>query len=135
MGDEQLFGRVAHLDRVVDHQRRWVDVLEEMRRRDIGHVEGRVLAHQDDVHGGEIDAFGCAERRVTTFFAPHRQPACASQYAAVMEHQILGQVVVQRVAPALRLQGEDEGRVGVDVDVFDRVHLNRDGKAHESTKR
>ena len=55
MGDEQLLRRVADMDRIVDHQGLRMDVLQQMGGGDVGHVEGRVLAHQDDVHGRQID--------------------------------------------------------------------------------
>ena len=51
LGDEDLFRRVAHPGRVVDHQRLRVDALEHMRGGDVVHVEGRVLAQQHHVHG------------------------------------------------------------------------------------
>ena len=47
---EELFRRVAHARRVVHDQHGVAHMLEQMRRRDVGHVEGRVLAHQDHVH-------------------------------------------------------------------------------------
>ena len=49
LGDEDLLGRVAHLGRVVHHQRLRMDALEEVGRGDVGHVEGRILAHQHHV--------------------------------------------------------------------------------------
>jgi hypothetical protein len=38
--------------------------------------------------------------------------------------------VEQPVAAGLTLDRQREGRVGVDVDALDRVHLDRDGEAH-----
>ena len=49
IGDEQFFRRVAHMARIVDHQRLGMDALQDMRGGDVGHVEGRVLAHQHDI--------------------------------------------------------------------------------------
>ena len=49
IGDEQFLRRVPHMDGVVDHQGLGMDVLEEMGGGDVGHVEGRVLAHHHDV--------------------------------------------------------------------------------------
>ena len=48
-GDEQFLRRVPHMDGVVDHQGLGMDVLEKMGGGDVGHVEGRVLAHHHDV--------------------------------------------------------------------------------------
>jgi hypothetical protein len=54
--DEQLLRRVAHAGRVVHHQRLRVDVLQDVGGRDVGHVEGRVLAHQHHVGtGAEVE--------------------------------------------------------------------------------
>jgi hypothetical protein len=39
-----------------------VNALEQMRRGDVVHVEGRILAQQDDIHLREIGAHGRAER-------------------------------------------------------------------------
>ncbi len=52
--DEHLLRRIAHLGRVVDHERLGVNALEQVRGRDIGEVEGRVLAHQHHVEGREF---------------------------------------------------------------------------------
>ena len=54
LGDEEFFRRVPHMRRVVHHQRLGMDALEEMRRGDVGHVEGRVLAQQHHVEAGQV---------------------------------------------------------------------------------
>ena len=36
----------------------------------------------------------------------------------------------ERMAPPLRFERERKGRIGVDVDRVDRIHLDRDGKSH-----
>ena len=51
---EHLLGRVAHVGRIVDHQRLGMDALEQVRGGDVGHVERRVLAQQDHVQLAEI---------------------------------------------------------------------------------
>jgi hypothetical protein len=58
LGDEDLLRRIAHPGRIVDHQRLRMDALEEMRRRDVVHVEGRILAQQHHVHLRQIGARG-----------------------------------------------------------------------------
>ena len=133
MGDEQLFRRVSHLHRIVDHQGIGVDVLEQMGCGDVGHVERRVLAHQHHVHGGEIDVFFRPEREVIAALAPHFEGAQPRVKPMLAEHQVLRQVVVDRVAPALRLQRQHEGAVGVDVDGLHGVHLDGDGETHGAT--
>ena len=51
-------GALRTLRRVVDDERLGMDALEQVGRGDVGEVEGRVLAHQHDVHLGEVDAVG-----------------------------------------------------------------------------
>ena len=53
LDDEHLFRRVAHLRRIVDHQRLRMDALEQMRGGDVGEVERRVLAQQHHVERRE----------------------------------------------------------------------------------
>ena len=132
MGGEELFGRVADADRVVDHQHLAAHMLEEMRRGDIGHVEGRILAHQDHVHGCEVEGLEGAEAEMIAALAPHLEPARPRIEPAVAQAQMLGQVVTERVSAALGLERQHEGGVGVDIDGLHRVHLDRDGEAHDA---
>ena len=55
-GDEHLLGRVAHARRIVHHEGLRVHALEQMRGGDVGEVERRVLAQQDHVELGQLDA-------------------------------------------------------------------------------
>ncbi|BBK39856.1 hypothetical protein STAQ_49340 [Allostella sp. ATCC 35155] len=75
--------------RVVHDQGLRVDVLQEMGRRDVGHVEGRVLPHQDDVHGGEVDRLPRAEAVVVALLAPHLQRAAAGHALPDAQHSAL----------------------------------------------
>ncbi len=56
--DEHFLGRIAHAGGIVDDERLGMDALQEMRRRDVGHVEGRVLAQQDDIAVGQRQRLG-----------------------------------------------------------------------------
>ena len=127
MGDEQLFGRVADMRRIVDHQRPGMDMFQQVRGRDVGHVERRILAHQDDVDVGEVDHLFRPQGKVIALPPAHLERARPGAEAAVAKHQVVGLIVVETVAPASCLEGEGERRVGVDVDRFDRVHLDGDG--------
>ena len=64
MRHQQLFRRVAHAHRVVHHQGLGVDMLKQMGGGNVRHVEGRVLAHQDNVHIGQIDRLAGAQMGV-----------------------------------------------------------------------
>jgi len=78
MRDQQLFRRVAHRSRIVHHQRLRVDVLQQVSRRDVGHVEWRVLAHQNHVHQGQVQQHRIAEAEMLALRALHadRPGAC-----------------------------------------------------------
>ena len=113
-----------------------MDVLEQMGGGDVGHVERRILAHQHHVHRGEIEQHGFAERVVRAALAFDGDRADAGEQAflaafaltpdAFAQRQVADLVVPQRVAATLGLQHQRERGIGVDVDVFDRVHLHRD---------
>ena len=45
---------------------------EEMRRRDVGKIERRILPHQHHVGAGEIDPRGFSHRDVISLLVPHR---------------------------------------------------------------
>ena len=56
-----------------------MDALEQMRRGDVVHVEGRVLAQQDDVHFGQVGAGGVAERVMVALDVADRQRLDAAE--------------------------------------------------------
>ena len=63
--------------------------------------------------------------------APQVERAHPRIDGTVFEREVLGQVVEQVVAARERLQPQDEGAVGLDIDGLDGVHLDGDGKAHD----
>jgi hypothetical protein len=128
--DEDLLGRVAHLRRIVDDERLRMDALEEMRRRDVGHVEGRILAQQHHVGLREVDPLGLAQGGMAALDVLDPQGLGRRGDAAVAQRQAVGRVVQEPVPAALRLDEEREGRVAGDPDALDRVHLDRDGEGH-----
>ena len=88
MQHEELFRGVAHRGRIVDDERPVIgQQLEQMRRRDVGHVEGRVLAHQHDVEPGQIEFLELAEAVVIAVLAEHFERPAAGVEAAVAQGQ------------------------------------------------
>ena len=86
MGDEKLFRRITDMSRVVDHQGLWVDMLKHMRRGDIGHVEGRVLAHQHHIHvAREIIDRSLSQSEMIPLNPAHRQWSRLGGDPAVLE--------------------------------------------------
>ena len=108
MRDEQFLGRVAHMHRVVHHKRLRMDMLKDMGRGDIGHVERRVLAHKHDVHRAQIQFLFLAEVEVTAHLAPYSQRAGARYDAAFAERQFARQIVVKFMAALLRFKGKSK---------------------------
>src|SRR5262249_53505980 len=82
---------------------------------------------------GEIDLLELAEAVVIAIAAEHFEGATAGAEPTVAQGQRLRQIVIERVAALLPLQRQREGRIGVDVDRVDRVHLNRDGETHAAS--
>ena len=76
---EDLLGRVAHVRRIVDDQRLRVDALEQMRRRDVGHVERRVLPQQHHVPVGEVFRARAVELVVAADLVLDRQRSCRAR--------------------------------------------------------
>ncbi|MPL89853.1 hypothetical protein SDC9_35895 [bioreactor metagenome] len=127
---QKLLGRVAHPERVVDDQRRGVDPLEDMGGGDIAHVEGRILTQPDHVEARQIDLGLGAKGEVVPLLAPHGQRPAAGKHPALAVDQLVGRVIEQFMPPRLRLFGQPEGAVSVDVDRADRVHLDRNFQGH-----
>ena len=130
MGNEQFFRRIAHLFRIVHHQRIRVDVFEQVGRRDVGHVERRVLAHQHHVDRREVQHFGRAERVVIAQLAAHPHRLRLGVEPPVAEDEIVGFIVEQSMAAHLRFHCQHESGIGIDVDAGNVIHLDGDGEAH-----
>jgi hypothetical protein len=110
-----------------------VDAFQQMGGRDVAHVEGRVLAHQDHILRRKVDALAFAQREVVALLVAHRHGVAAGKERAVAAGQRIHMIVEQAVAAALRLQHEGEGGIACDVDRRDGVHLDRNGKSHDLT--
>ncbi len=72
-GDQNFLGRVTDVARIVDHQSLGVDALKHMRGGNIGHVERRVLAQQDDVEIGKRGPLGFAQGEMVAGLIAHGQ--------------------------------------------------------------
>ena len=108
--DEQLLRRVADAARIVDDERLRLNALEEMRRRHIGEIEGRVLPEQHDVDAGEIDEPRLAEALMVALDVLDRQRFGHRLDAGAVEPQPLGRVMQQAMAARLGLEQQCEGR-------------------------
>ena len=124
--DEDLFRRIAHPSRIVDDERLRVDALQHVGRRDIGHVEWRVLTEQNDIHGRQVDALRRTEGEVVALGVAQLHRFGSGIDLAVTQRQSLGRIMEKPVAPRLRLQAHGESRIACDVDGRDMVHLDRD---------
>jgi hypothetical protein len=129
-GDEDFFGRVAHMRGIVDHQRLRLDAFQHVRGGDIGEVERRILAQQHDVEAGEVGKPRLAQSEMVAGGIAHLQRPHRRRDLVVALHQPVGRVIAERMAAALRLQQQRKRRIAADVDPFDRVHLHGDVQAH-----
>ncbi len=137
MRHQQLFRRVAHGGRIIHHQGRGVNMLQNMRGRDIGHVEGRILAHQHHVHRRQFHTLGRLGVEMRAALTLHRYLAGQGgdpvgnaagrpiDGLAFPQREVAHFVVPQRVATGLGFQHQGERTVTVDIDRLQRVHLNR----------
>jgi hypothetical protein len=103
-----------------------------MRGGDVRHIEGRVLAHQDDIDAAQIELFESTET-VMIALPPHdfERPRTGIE-PAVVKRQRVRQVMEQGVPSHLCLEGESKSRIRIDVYRIDRIHLDRDGESHAS---
>ena len=108
-----------------------MDDLQKMGRGDVGHVEGRILTHEDDVHPGKVANLQGAWGVMIALCRPQRDASTTRQHAALLQGQVMRLIDPKAVAARLGLQHHLEGGVGVDIDPHDGVHLNGDLKRHE----
>src|SRR5581483_60779 len=101
-----------------------------MRRRDVVHVERRILAEQDHVEGGEFYALFLAEREVVARLVAHGQGLHLREYFAVQHREPVGRVVGNFVPARLRFEKKREGGIARDSHALDRVHLHGDFERH-----
>ena len=123
----ELLVRVAEPARVVHDERDpRIDEAEDVRREEEGHVERRVLPHEDGVeprerlhrgaaHGGELPRLRAD--------APHRGPR-----RRPVDEQVLDPAMVLLVPAAVPLAHEREGGVLVDEDPRGRIHHVEDAQ-------
>ena len=127
---EDLFRAVAHPGRVVDHQRLGMDALQNMRRGDVVHVEGRVLAQQDHVHFRQIGADGFAKREMIALLIADLEFLDARENLAAEHRQPVGRVMEKLVSAPLRFERQGKRRVSGNRDGRDMVHLDGDFERH-----
>ena len=106
-----------------------MDALEQMRGRDIGEVERRILPQQHHVERGQLDAPRLAEREMVAVRVAHLERLHRREHPAVQQREPVGRVIGDRMAALLRFQQQREGGIAADVDPLDRVHLHGDVQA------
>ena len=116
------------MHRVVDHQRLRVNMLENMGGGYIGHVKGRVLAHQHHVQFAQVSLAGLAQGKMIALLTAHLQGPQYGPHLPVKKTQVAGQIMKKLVAARLGLQRQGKGAVAVDIDIIERVHLYGDGE-------
>ena len=94
---EHLLRRVAHVRGIVDHQRLGMDALQQMRGRDVGHVERRVLAQQDHVQLGEIDGARVGKLEVAAGLVLDGERGAVREQPPSQQREVGRRVVEHRV--------------------------------------
>ena len=126
MGDEQLFRRIAHLRRIIHHERLGVDMFQNMGGRNVAHVKGRVLAHQHNIGiAAKVQFHLRPEGEVVAIFSPERDGARPGSDAPAAQRQIPHMVMPELMAPRLRFQHQGKGGIAINIDGLYRVHLDR----------
>ena len=129
MRDQQLLGRRPDLGGIVHHQSLWMHRLQQIGRGDIGHVEGRILAHQDDVDVfAEIQLHLLAEGDVVALRLAQGHRAGTAEQATILQRQGANIIDPLGVAAVLGRGHHQPGGVGLDVDRLNGVHLDRDSE-------
>ena len=118
MSGKQFFRGIADMHRIVHHQGRWMHMLQYMGGGDIGHVEGRILAHQHDIDLGEIDGFGGTGREMVAFLPPEGDGPRPGRHLAVAQREITRMIMIELVAPPLGRQAHDKAGITIDIDAL-----------------
>ncbi len=127
---EHLLRRIAHARWVVDHERLGLEALQEMRRGDIGHVEGRVLAEMHHVERGKVDAARMRQAVMVAGTVLYGEAVAFGHQLAIAKGEMVRGVIEHVVAAPLRLEQEREGGIAPDIDALYGVHLEGDFESH-----
>src|SRR5690242_19902022 len=98
-----------------------------MCRRNVCHVERRILPHEHDVRIAQIEYSGGTEREVVVPFIAHLERSDLRGYFTIPQRQVTRTIVEKFVVSPLRFQGKRKGRVASDVDSLYRIHLYCNG--------
>ena len=98
---------------------------------DVAHVEGRILAHQDDVDVLlEVQRDRLAEQARGFAHPLHAGRAGPGGHAAFGPGEVARAIDEQPIPARLRRLGERKARVTVDIDPLQRIHLNGYAQCH-----
>ena len=128
---EEFLRRVPHFRRIVHHQRLGMNGFEHVRGGDVVHVEGRILAHVHHVitSRDRRAAFRPALRDCPARRAPRRPGQWPTERRAIKGERI-GVIAEDLVAAGLRFEHQREGRIALDGDALDGVHLEGGLESH-----
>ncbi len=118
------------MDRIIDHEGLRVDVLQQMGRRDVGHVKGRILAHQDHIHVTQIHRVGILRLKMISGHIMQADPAHGRAHPPPVKGQIPRAIMMKRMTAQLRLDAQPKGGVADDIDGLQGIHLKGNGQTH-----
>ena len=103
---------------------------------DVAQVERRILPHQHDVDVfRQIDLARLTQRVVVAFHPLHGRRFGQRGERAILPRQRSDVVVEQRVAPRVRRKHQRKSRIAADLEVGERVHLDRNAQGHRHSIR
>ena len=109
---------------IVDHQRARMNPLQQVRRRDVGKIEWRILSHQNDIEMREVDTLAVAKGKMIPEDVAHRERLHGCEHLAVTQSDAIRCVVEERVSALLCLEEQSKRGIATDVNPFDRIHLD-----------
>ena len=89
------------------------------------------MAQQHDVEFRELRPPQFIQGKMVAGLIAHAERLDMGEHAAIEQGQPVRRVISKLVAAFLCFQQKGEGRVALDIDPLDRIHLHRDFKAHD----
>jgi hypothetical protein len=109
---------------IVDHQRAGMNPFQQVRRRDVGKIEGRILSHQNDIEMRKFHSLAIVKRKMVPESVAYGKGLHGGENLTIAQSDAIRRVVEERVSALLRLEEQSERGIAADVDPFDRIHLN-----------
>jgi hypothetical protein len=101
-----------------------------MCRRNVGHVERRILAEQDDIEISEVFCAWFRKLEMGAVAILDLQALATRQKLIAVKREIGWRVIEDIVSALLRFEQNGERRIAANVDAIDWIHLHGNAKIH-----